>query len=137
VREATRDLDVAAIAGQTLEAIDTTAEGPPVIAASPRLGREEGYQLVEITPGEFGLQLDGFYADTATDYARQGWAVLRRRFREGPHDLMGLADSIELRSADGSALDLLLDGEPFEGKARETIRTEPCPVDLLATAHSE
>lgn len=137
VREATRDMDLGAIAENTLEAIERTAGGPPVSMVDPQLGREEGYQLIEITPGEHGLQFDGFYADSSADFARQGWAVMRRRFREGPHDRIGMAERAELRSADGSKLNMLLDGEPVEGCSREKISVQQSPVDLLATGHSD
>lgn len=137
VREATRDVDIPAIAGGTIDAIGQTADGPPVHAQLPQIGRDQGYQLIEITPGEFGLQLDGFYADTVGDFARQGWAVLRRRFREGPHDRVGIVEEVTLASDDGSKLDLLLDGEPVAGKPTEVVSTVPCPVDMLVTGHAD
>ncbi|WFL78629.1 acylglycerol kinase family protein [Altererythrobacter arenosus] len=137
VREATRDMNIPAIAETTVEAIGQTAEGPPVAMIEPRLGRPQGYQLVEITPGEHGLQFDGFYADTPTDYARQGWAVLRRKFREGPHDRIGMVGDATLQSADETPLEMLIDGEPIKGEPVERFLATRCPVDLLATAHSD
>ena len=137
VREATRNMDLPSVASGVVEAISETASGPPVHAEEPALGRGEGYQLIEITPGEFGLQLDGFYADTAGDYARQGWAVLRRAFREGPHDRVGIVERVIMRSEDGSPINMLLDGEPVDGGPTEEFTAEPSPVFLLATAHSD
>jgi len=135
VRESMRNLAVAEVAATAVEAIRQAATGPYVHAPGHALSREGGYALLELTPGEHGIQTDGYYADAALEYAGQAWAVLRRRFREGPHDRLGVAESIELASIDGSPLACLIDGEPAECPSPHRFTVEPCGVDLLATAH--
>lgn len=135
VRETLRAGAIAATAKETLAALRETTAGPGILLADrPRL-REAGYPLVELTPGEHGLQIDGYYAEAPLDYAGQAWATLRHRFREGPHDRLGLAESVTLVSLDASPLPCLLDGEPAECPSGSCFRVEPCGVDLLATAH--
>ncbi len=135
VRESMRNFAVAEVAAGAIEAIKHSAAGPYVCAPENSLARDEGYALVELTPGEHGIQSDGYYADAPLDYAGQAWAVLRRRFREGPHDRLGVSERIELASIDGSPLALLIDGEPAECSSPFRFTVEPSGVDLLATAH--
>lgn len=130
-----RNRAVTDIAAGAIEAIRHSATGPFVTAPDLPLARAEGYPLIELTPGEHGIQLDGFYAEAARDYAQQAWAVLRHRFREGPHDRLGLTDAIALASIDGSPLACLIDGESAECPSPFRFTVEPCGVDLLATAH--
>lgn len=135
VRESMRKLDLADMAKETVDAIRTTSGGPCVLLPDNRLMRDGGYPLVELTPGEHGVQIDGYFAADAADYAGQAWALMRRRFREGPHDRLGIADSTVLTTADGSALPCLLDGEPAVCVSGSRFVVAPCGVDLLATAH--
>lgn len=135
VREAMRSGAIVELATGAIEAIRNSAAGPYVTAPGLPLARAEGYPLVELTPGEHGIQVDGFYAEAARDYAEQAWAVLRHRFREGPHDRLGLTDAIAIETIDGSPLPCLIDGEPAECPSPFTFTVEPCGVDLLATAH--
>lgn len=135
VRESMRHMALAEMAVETVEAFRQTTTGPNVIAPDCSLTREGGYPLIELTPGEHGIQIDGYFAEAVLDYAGQAWAVLRRRFREGPHDRLGLAEAIVLASIDGSPLACLIDGEPAECPSPFRFTVEPCGVDLLATAH--
>jgi hypothetical protein len=135
VRESMRNRAIAQVAAGAIEAIRHSATGPFVLAPDLPLARTEGYPLIELTPGEHGIQIDGFYAEAALDYAEQAWAVLRHRFREGPHDRLGLADAVQLVSIDGSPLACLIDGEPAECPSPFRFTVEQCGVDLLATAH--
>lgn len=135
VRESMRSGGIIEVAAGAIEAIKHTATGPFVTAPETRLARAEGYPLIELRPGEHGIQIDGFYAEAAGEYAAQAWAVLRHRFREGPHDRLGLADAILVESIDGSPLSCLIDGEPAECPSPFRFTVEPCGVDLLATAH--
>lgn len=137
VREALRDADVPGIVTGTAEALVETSDGPNVHLVDPDLGREEGYPLIEVIPTEDGLQVKGFYAETISDFLSQGAALLRRNFREGPHDDLGLLRHAALRQTDVSPIDLLLDGEPVAGDAREVFRLAPSRVDLLATGHDD
>ena len=133
VREAMREVDIAGMAGSASEALAETTGGSTLCCAKPRLGREEGYPLIEITPGEWGMQLDAYHAESPGDYLQQGWALLRRQFREGPHDRLGLIDRVEVTDRDGKSIGLLIDGEPAQGKASEEFVVAACEVDLLAT----
>lgn len=135
VREALREADVAGIVAGASEALAETTAGPMLHCKEPALGRESGYPLIDITPGEWGLQLDGYYAESAGDYFAQGWALLRRRFREGPHDRLGLVQSLTLEGDDGGSIGLSIDGETTEGSAQEEIAVAQCEVDLIATGH--
>ncbi|MBD3729829.1 MAG: hypothetical protein IE933_09005 [Sphingomonadales bacterium] len=137
VREAMRAGDIAGIASDAVDAIGRTTQDEPVHAVAPRLGRAEGYPLLQLTPGANGIALHGYYAETAGDLARQGFALLRRNFREGPHDSLGLVDEVEIASDGGAAVEMLLDGEPVTGLPRERFTVAPCGVDLLATGHGD
>lgn len=133
VREAMRDADIAGMAGSAGEAFAETTSGAMLRCVDPRLGRDEGYPLLEITPGQWGMQLDAYYAENAGDFLLQGWALLRRQFREGPHDRLGLIDRVEVADCGGERIGLLIDGEPAEGGPREEFTVAACEVDLLAT----
>lgn len=135
VRETMRDFDLPSVAEETLAAIRETQDGPfiyPVDRASPREG---GYPLIEITPGEHGIQIDGYFAEAPADYAAQAWATLWRRFREGPHDRMGIAAKVALQSIDGSPLPCLFDGEPGSCPSGSIFEVKQSGVDLLVTGH--
>ncbi len=135
VRETMRAGAITETAKETLAALRKTTAGPGILLADRPAAREGGYPLVELTPGEHGVQIEGYYAEAPLEYAEQAWATLRHRFREGPHDRLGLAESVTLASLDGSPLPCLIDGEPGECPSGSCFRVEPCGVDLLATAH--
>lgn len=135
VREAMRDFDVAGMAQGTSEAMAETTGGSMVRCADPRAGRAEGYPLIEFTPCHRGLQLDAFHAEDAGQLIQQGFALLRRNFREGPHTRLGLLDEVTLETVDGTPLQILIDGEPASLPAKAKFSVVPCEVDLLATDH--
>lgn len=135
VRESMRDADVAETAAKASEALTETTEGARVRCAEPPLGRREGYPLIEMTPSHRGLQLDAYHADTPLELVRQGMALLRRSFREGPHDTLGLVDRLVVENCDGEAIDILIDGEPARLGSRAEFALAPCEVDLLASHH--
>ncbi|WP_165271765.1 diacylglycerol kinase family protein [Pelagerythrobacter rhizovicinus] len=133
VREALRDVDIAEMAESAGEALAETTGGSMLRCAEPRLGREDGYPLIEVTPGAWGLQLDAYHAENAGEFLQQGWALLRRQFREGPHDRLGLVDRVAVADLDGRPIGLLIDGEHAQGRPREEFAVAACEVDLLAT----
>ena len=135
VREAMRDVDIAGTAENATRAIAETAGGTRVRCAEPEIGREEGYALVTVTPSHRGLKLDGYYADDAADFARHSWNVLRRSFRDGPHESLGLTDRQVFASCGEEPVDVLIDGEPATLAARSQIALASCEVDLLASDH--
>lgn len=136
VREAMREFDLAAFASGAAEALAKSTGETTVFVQDPPLGSREGYPLLDLTPGEHGIQVNGYFAETAGELAQQGWALLRRRFREGPHDRMGIVGEITLANVDGSPVEVLLDGERCEGSAPITFRVAESEVDLLATHHA-
>ena len=135
VREAMRDIDVLGVLSGTGEALDHTTEGPPIHFREPAIGREEGYPLVELEPTDGAVLAAGYYAETAGDFAQQGWALLRRSFRDGPHDDLGGHPKLVLASEDGEAIEVLIDGEPALLSSPATFALAECDVDLLAAAH--
>ena len=137
VREAMRDLDIAGMASGAAEAMAEMTGDSMVRTSAPALGSAEGYPLIELTPGEHGIQLDAFYAETAGEFAAQGWAILRRNFREGPHDRLGVVEQVMLETADGSPLEILIDGEPARLGPRGEFTMAPCALDLLATGNAD
>ncbi|EDL49781.1 diacylglycerol kinase family protein [Erythrobacter sp. SD-21] len=135
VREAMRDLDLSGIAEGASEAVAETTGGAMVRCINPKVGKQEGYPLIEFTLSHRGIQLDAFHAEGAGEFLQQSWALLRRNFREGPHTRLGLVDELELETCDGSPLEVLIDGEPATLPSRAKFTVAPCEVDLLATHH--
>ena len=135
VREAMRDFDLPAMAEGAGDAIAETTGSTMVRVASPALGRENGYPLIEFTPSHRGMQLDAFHAEGTGEILQQSWALLRRNFRDGPHTRLGLVDEVTLETCDGKPLDILIDGEATTLPAKATFTVAPCEVDLLATHH--
>lgn len=135
VREAMRDLDVAGLARGTSEALAQTTGGPRVAMVEPPMGHQDGYPLIELTPSHRGLQVEAYRPTNAGELLQQSWAVVRRRFREAPHDRLGLHDRIVIANLSGEHMDVLLDGEPADLEPRAEFTVVECGVDLLATAH--
>jgi hypothetical protein len=133
VREAMRDAAVLEMAGSASDALAETTGGSALCCREPRLGRAAGYPLIEITPGQWGMQVDAYHAENTAEYLQQGWALLRRQFREGPHDRLGLLDRLTVSDSEGRLIGLLIDGEPAQGNAQEQFTVAACEVDLLAT----
>ena len=79
------------------------------------------------------MEVEGYVSTTPGEYLEQAWALLKRNFREGPHDILGVANEARLASTEGNPFGLLIDGEQVECGADETFRLAVCDVDLLAT----
>lgn len=138
VREAMREIDVLGAISSAAEAIGESTAGANIHCRQPACGREEGYSAIQITPTPDGLALQGYYAETLGDYAKQGIALLRRNFREGPNDRLGSYAEVRLACPEGEAMGLLIDGESHDAAAsEETFTLARCEVDLLATADGE
>lgn len=131
VREGIRDGDIGATATKAVEAVRQSAVGPMVVLAEPALGRDTGYAGVRLAPHAAGMSVEGYGAETVADYLKQGLALLRRDFREGPHDELGEHDALLCRSADGSAMALMLDGERHTGGSEERFSLAPLRIKLL------
>lgn len=133
VREAIRDANVSETIEMASEAIAQSRAAPPLHLVDPKLGRENGYPLLALQPTQNGLQISGYYAESVGDFLRQGAAIVRRRFREGPHDDLGTVAQVTVLEENGESMGLLLDGQPAEGEGTETFELTQCAVDLLAT----
>ena len=61
-----------------------------IACVEPPLGRREGYPLVmPRARATTAIEVDAYYAESAGEYLEQAWALLRRNFREGPHEVLG------------------------------------------------
>ena len=136
VREDLRDGHAAEIAGSTLEAVKQSTAGPMVLIDDPAgLGREEGYAGLRLEPVGGGLAVSGYGPRGIGETVKQGLALIRGDFRDGPHDDLGLHPRIGCRSADGSPVELMIDGEAVTGESSETFLLAPLPVNLLSLEH--
>ncbi|WP_237164855.1 diacylglycerol kinase family protein [Paraurantiacibacter namhicola] len=137
VREAMRDVpedgSLGDLANETRDAVGLSVNGPMVTCADPKLGREEGYPVIELEPHEDGLRIVAYTAQDFAGYAKQGLAILMRRFREGPHEVLGHARRVRIASLEEGGMDMSFDGEPASGDAAELFTLERCPVQLVAT----
>ena len=133
VREAMREANVVELAAGTVQAIEQTLTGDQIACAEPAFGRPEGYPLVMLTPFDDGIEVEAYHAETAGQYLEQAWALLKRNFREGPHEVLGKAGRVRLVSTEGKPFGLLVDGEQAEAAPEVEFRLAACEVDLLAT----
>jgi diacylglycerol kinase family enzyme len=133
VREALREADVSGAAVSAANALGETLGAPEIVCRHPDLGRPDGYPLVMLTPTDGGIRVSGFYAETPAEFLKESWAVLRRRFREGPREELGVVEQVTLASTAGEPFGILLDGEKAESPGHADFRLVPCAVDLLAT----
>lgn len=139
VREAMRDMDIVGFATQAVTAIGESTAGTKVRIVEPRLGKEEGYPLLVMTPEQGKMSVAAYHSETVGDYAQQGVALLQRDFRKGPHDDLGQMDAMTVELADdadtsaGEALPTLIDGEGTELPGRTRFTVVPCEVDLIVT----
>lgn len=133
VREAMREADLAELAQGTIVAIEETFTGELIACLDPPLGKREGYPLLSLTPHDDGIEVEAYHAETVAQYLEQSWALLKRDFREGPHDRFGRVRKLTLASTRGSPFGLLIDGEQAEAGPKVELRLAECEVDLLAT----
>lgn len=133
VREEMREGAIADVADRALEAMRQSTSGPMVRVIDPAVGRDEGYAGVRLEPLADAMTTDGYGAQGITDYVLQGIALLRRDFREGPHDELGHFTQVTCASIDGSPIEMMIDGERATGQPRETFSLAPLPVNLLAS----
>lgn len=132
VREAMREGDLGEMAATLGEAIGQSAGGTPVRIVEPPLGKPEGYPAVRVHPAAEMMIVDGYGAETMADYAKQGLALLRRDFREGPHDELGSHPAVVCESDE--PIELMIDGERMTGEVRERFEILKCAVEFLATS---
>lgn len=132
VREGVRDLDLGTIASALGEAVRRTAGGARVTLEDPARGKPEGYRAVRIDAEQGTLTFDGYDAEDLGDLAAHGVSMLvRRDFRQGPHEKLGSAERLVCASAE--PIVLMIDGERRDGHPREEFRCVTIPVEFLAT----
>ncbi len=135
VREDLRDGGAIAAAGSAIAATRESANGAAVRIVEPPLGREEGYPGVRMAPDGPHIIVDGYGPQSIVDFVKQGVALLRRDFREGPHDELGEYPELLCHSIDRSPIELMIDGERVTGGAEEKFSISPLEVNLLAAFH--
>lgn len=134
VREAMRDYNVLEMAGGASNAMTETLEGEAVACTEPALGRKEGYPLIMLTPRSDGLEIAAYSAQTPGEYLQQTLAMLKRNFREGPHEILGTVREVRLTGVNGGLVGVLIDGEIGTPAPDQEFILAPADVDLLATA---
>lgn len=133
VREAMRQGDIIAMAEGAAQALGESTGGPMVKVTEPSVGPEDGYPLVVFTPQSGKMAAAAYHSETVGEYAQQGVALLKRDFREGPHDDLGTFETMTLASAAGKPLEALIDGEPATLEPSATFEVRPCQVGLVVT----
>jgi hypothetical protein len=134
VREAMRDKAVLDVVGTTVSALQQTLGNELIACTQPPLGRPTGYPLINLTPNDAGIEVDAYLAESAGEYLGQAMALLKRDFRQGPHERLGTPQQVRLASTNGEPFGLLIDGEQVECGAEELFELVTCEVDLLAAA---
>lgn len=132
VRESVRELDFGQMAETFANALRETREGPAVCLSDPAEGRTEGYRALLLAPEGDGVLVEGYDFADIGEFAAQGFAMLiKRNFREGPHDDVGVFPAATVRS-DGP-IALMIDGERRQGGVEERFTCEEIALDFLAT----
>lgn len=135
VREEMREGAISEVAERGVEAVRQSTAGAMVHLVEPQAGHDEGYAGVRFEPVGDAMTVDGYGVRGITDYVMQGIALLRRDFREGPHDELGQFREVTCETIDGSPIELMIDGERATGSARETFSLAPLEVNLLASVN--
>lgn len=133
VREELRDGTIGTVAATSLAAIRESTVGSMVALADPALGRTEGYAGLRLAPSAGGLAIEGYGAETIGDYLLQGIALLRRDFRNGPHEDLAVVPEVVCRSVDEAPIELMIDGERHRGASEERFALDQLDLNLLTT----
>jgi len=132
VRESVRDLDLGAMAETFGNALRQTREGSAVHLVDPAKGKSEGYRAILLAPEAERVLVEGYDFADIGEFAAQGFAMLvKRNFREGPHDDIGAFSAVTVRS--DAAIALMIDGERRNGSTQETFTCEEMALDFLCT----
>lgn len=134
VREEMREANLGEMIAKGWDAATTSAVGPMVAVVRPARGKEDGYAGVRLCPRASAIAIEGYGAEGLGDVLQQGIAILKRDFREGPHDELGVAPSVTCKSVDGEPIPLMVDGERCEGGAEIAFSLDTLNVDLLGVA---
>lgn len=135
VREEMRDANLGEVIAKGWDAAATSTVGPRVALVDPVAGREDGYAGVRLVPRTGGIEIAGYAAEGLGDYLQQGIAILKRDFREGPHDELGTAVRVSCHSLGDEPVPLMVDGERSEGASRLTFSLDTLGCDLLGPSN--
>lgn len=133
VREGLREGDIAEVAATGVEAVRQSIAGPMVRLHEPSLGRETGYAGIRLVPEDSMMAVSGYGAETFGDYLLQGVALLKRDYREGPHEQLGRHAEVVCCTMEGEEIALMIDGERHSGGREECFSLAELAVNLLAT----
>lgn len=131
VREEMREANIGEVIAKGWDAAATSTVGPMILLSDPAVGRPDGYAGIRLCPTPAGIAIEGYAAEGLGDYVQQGIAILKRDFREGPHDELGDAPRVSCRSADEAAIPLMVDGERSEGAGYLTFSLDTLDCNLL------
>ena len=131
VREELRESNLGEVLAKGWDAAATSTVGPMVEVCDPAGGRAEGYAGVRLVPRRREIAIEGYAAEGLGDYVQQGIAILKRDFREGPHDDLPAASTVRCRSLAGEPIPLMVDGERSEGGSALKFSLDTLDVDLL------
>lgn len=134
VREELREVNIGEVIAKGWDAAATSTVGPMVGLTDPMGGRTEGYAGIRLIPKASGIAIDGYAAEGLGDYVQQGLAILKRDFRGGPHDELGSAAEVSIRSLEDQPIALMVDGERSEGGSALTFSLDTFDVNLLGPA---
>lgn len=135
VREEMREGSLGDIAATAIDAARDSVAGPQIVLDRPTGGCAQGYSGVRLTLCGESMAVNGYGAQGLGDYIAQGVALIRRDFRDGPHDDLGAHADVACHMADGSQIELMLDGERATGSTGEKFSLAPLAVDLLASGN--
>lgn len=133
VREELREGGMGQVAGAAVAAIRETTSGPMVGLVDPAVGRLDGYAGIRLEPAGPGMVVEGYGADTIGDFLRHGLALLRRDFRQGPHEELGCHQTVRCRSLGDAPLPLMIDGERREGSREQQFSLADFALDLFVS----
>ena len=131
VREEMRDHNLGEVVAKSIDAAERSASGPWVRVTHPAMGREEGYPGVRLVLDGNAIGVEGYGAEGIGEYLQQGFAILKREFRDGPHDDLEPVAGLTLESTGGEPLPLMIDGERSTGAPAEPFSLARLRVDLL------
>ncbi|MEQ8410708.1 MAG: hypothetical protein RIC51_03780 [Erythrobacter sp.] len=131
VREDIRARDMGEAAAKSLDITREAASGALARLADPAAGREEGYPGLHFSLPDGAMVARGYRMENLGDWLRQGLAMARRDFREGPFDELGIMDRARIEAVEGSTIDLMIDGEHARTGAEVRIRREPFALEIM------
>jgi hypothetical protein len=133
VREELREGTLRTVAESAIDAArQSNDDASQIRLTEPAMGNEAGYSGVRLVPEGDAIIVDGYGAQTTGEYLQQGIALLRRNFRDGPHDELGGHQAVTCTSVDGQEMAVMVDGEQLCAPGQVRFSLAPIRLDLLA-----